>query len=163
MSATMNPFKGKRDTSATRSPDGRSASVRYHATAVFGYDRFADSPGAAQTIRLDTGGWNTATTFRRMEQGAEYVGVFLRVGTCRGRVYVYTLTHSGAFVAVPFVGSTLTLTMDHRSGAWLPPVPEPSGACDPPRPFRSWREMLPAETDCADHENPRRVGAWVAV
>lgn len=54
--------KGKLIAKATRrwdKPDG-SFSVRYHATTVIAYD------AASDTYTLDTGGWNTLTTSKRM-------------------------------------------------------------------------------------------------
>ena len=60
-----------RNTTARTTPDG--VAVTLHNTDIF---RLSDD---GQTVTLDSGGWETVTTKRRMNECADYFGLGFRV------------------------------------------------------------------------------------
>ncbi len=62
MEAKMNPFKGKAGTSVLDLSDknGKRTGVQYHNTIIVEFTDY--------TIKLNSGGWRTATTKLRMNQ-----------------------------------------------------------------------------------------------
>lgn len=71
--------------------------VTYHSTVVVRFD--------AQTITLDTGGWNSKTTKTRMNQTSSQFDLKFRVYQKRGSLFV---DFNGTTIA--FDGETLQLT-----------------------------------------------------
>lgn len=69
----MNPFKGKAATSVLDLSDknGKKTGVQYHDTIVV---EFTDD-----TIKLNSGGWRTATTKLRMNQVSDQYDLGFRV------------------------------------------------------------------------------------
>ena len=73
MEAKMNPFKGKAATSVLdlSYKNGKKTGVQYHDTIVV---EFTDD-----TIKLNSGGWRTATTKLRMNQVSDQYDLGFRV------------------------------------------------------------------------------------